>query len=138
MIFEAPASVEEKDLSTKIEAGLAGALGYEVPVFLRSCAQVAEIAARKPFNAGQLKASAGKLQVAMLPDAPGRARAGRALARWRRRTTGSRSRAASSSGCRSGGVSDSDLDLKTLEAALGPWTIRTMGTVEQIAAKHCA
>ena len=38
----------------------------------------------------------------------------------------------------SGGISDSGLDLKTLEADLGPWTMRTMGTIEQIAAKHCA
>jgi hypothetical protein len=38
----------------------------------------------------------------------------------------------------SGGISESDLDLKTLEAELGPWTMRTIGTVEQIAAKHCA
>jgi uncharacterized protein (DUF1697 family) len=37
----------------------------------------------------------------------------------------------------SGGISETDLDLKTLESGLGPWTMRTMGTVEQIAAKHC-
>jgi hypothetical protein len=30
----------------------------------------------------------------------------------------------------------SELDLKAIAAALGPTTIRTMGTVEQIAAKH--
>ena len=38
----------------------------------------------------------------------------------------------------SGGMSESDLDLKTLESELGPWTMRTMGTIEQIAAKYCA
>ena len=32
---------------------------------------------------------------------------------------------------------DSELDLKALEALVGPWTMRTMGTIEQIAAKHC-
>jgi hypothetical protein len=37
----------------------------------------------------------------------------------------------------SGGISESDLDWKPIEAALGPGTIRTMGTVEQIAAKYC-
>ena len=36
----------------------------------------------------------------------------------------------------SGGISDSDLDLKTIEAAVGPWTMRTKGTVDQIAAKY--
>jgi len=35
----------------------------------------------------------------------------------------------------SGGISDSDLDLKALDAALGQGTMRTMGTIEQIAAR---
>jgi hypothetical protein len=37
----------------------------------------------------------------------------------------------------SGPISESSLDLRTLESELGPWTMRTMGTIEQIAAKHC-
>ena len=35
----------------------------------------------------------------------------------------------------SGGISESDLDLKTLSAALGPSTMRTVNTVRRIAAK---
>jgi uncharacterized protein (DUF1697 family) len=35
----------------------------------------------------------------------------------------------------SGGISESGLDLKAIDAALGAGTMRTMGTVEQIAAK---
>jgi hypothetical protein len=35
-----------------------------------------------------------------------------------------------------GGVSDSKLDWKAIERALGATTTRTMGTIEQIAAKH--
>ena len=38
----------------------------------------------------------------------------------------------------SGGMRDSGLDLRALEAGLGPWTMRTKGTIEQIAARHCA
>lgn len=38
----------------------------------------------------------------------------------------------------SGGMSESELDLKTLAALLGPMTIRTKGTVDQIVAKHFA
>ena len=37
----------------------------------------------------------------------------------------------------SGGISESDLDLKAIDKALGKGTTRTMGTIEQIAAKHC-
>jgi uncharacterized protein (DUF1697 family) len=38
----------------------------------------------------------------------------------------------------SGGMSDSELDLKALAALLGPITIRTKGTIDQIATKHFA
>lgn len=35
-----------------------------------------------------------------------------------------------------GGLSDSELDLKAVAAALGLTTIRTKGTIDQIAAKY--
>ncbi len=37
----------------------------------------------------------------------------------------------------SGGLLESGLDLKAIEALLGTDTRRTMGTIEQIAAKYC-
>jgi uncharacterized protein (DUF1697 family) len=137
VVFDGPDGVDGADVSTRIEAGLADALGYEVPVFLRSCEQVAAIAAREPFDAKQVaKSAAGKLQVALLPDAPGKLVRKEALA-----MAGDEDRLAIQGSelfwLPSGGISESDLDLKTLESALGPWTMRTMGTIEQIAAKHC-
>jgi uncharacterized protein (DUF1697 family) len=36
----------------------------------------------------------------------------------------------------SGGISESDLDLNAIGANLGLTTVRTMGTIEQIVAKH--
>src|SRR5262245_7642567 len=65
-------------LTKKIEAGLGDALGYEVPVFLRSCAEVVEIAAQELFEAKLVAASEGKLQVLFLgqqPTAPARRKA---------------------------------------------------------------
>ena len=44
---------DEAAVARKVESGLGEALGYEVPVFLRSCAEVAAIAARQPFEARQ-------------------------------------------------------------------------------------
>jgi uncharacterized protein (DUF1697 family) len=136
VIFAAPDGVGAEDIAAKIEAGLAEGLGYEVPVFLRSCAQVAKIAAREPFPAEQVRASAGKLQVALLPDSPGKLARGEALGR-----ASDEDRLAIEGSelywLPSGGISETDLDLKALESELGPWTMRTMGTVEQIAAKHC-
>jgi len=136
VIFDAPEGIEQSDVATKIEAGLADSLGYEVPVFLRSCDAVAEIAAREPFEAALLAASEGKLQIVLLPGAPRKAARARALG-----LAGDEDRLAIHGSelywLPSGGVSETRLDLKTLEAELGPWTMRTMGTLEQIAAKHC-
>jgi uncharacterized protein (DUF1697 family) len=136
VVFDGPDGVGRADLATRVEVGLAEALGYEVPVFLRSCRQVATIAARKPFKAAEVKASKGKLQVAMLPDSPGKLARKEALALA---TAEDRLVVEGSElfWLPSGGISESDLDLKALESELGPWTMRTMGTVEQIAAKHC-
>lgn len=136
VVFDGPDGVGEEDLATRIEAGLAKALGYDVPVFLRSCEEVAAIAARKPFTAAKLKASAGKLQVAMLPNAPGRAARKDALELATKEDL-LEVEGAELYWLPGGGVTETDLDLKALEAILGPWTMRTMGTVEQIAAKHC-
>jgi uncharacterized protein (DUF1697 family) len=35
-----------------------------------------------------------------------------------------------------GGILESELDMKAIERLLGPMTVRTKGTVEQIALKH--
>jgi len=137
VIFDGPEGVEGADVSAKIEAGLAESLGYEVPVFLRSCEQVAKIASREPFPAAEVEASAGKLQVALLPDAPGKLVRNDALG-----IATDEDRLAIEGSelywLPSGGISEADLDLKTLESDLGPWTMRTMGTVRRIAAEHCA
>jgi uncharacterized protein (DUF1697 family) len=136
VVFDAWDGVEEPDVAARIEAGLADSLGYEVPTFLRSCREVAEIAAREPFEAAMLAASEGKLQVALLPSAPGRAARAVALD-----LATDEDRLAIHAGelywLPSGPMSDSGLDLKALESELGPWTMRTMGTIERIAAKHC-
>lgn len=125
------------ELGVQLKEGLGEALGYEVPVFLRSAKQLLAIAAREPFDAKQLAASKGKPQVAFLTKKPSPAAAKRALA------------LASDADllgldrrelywlpeC---GLSESDLDHKALAEALGPMTIRTKGTVDQIAAKYFA
>ncbi len=127
----------EAALTKKVEAGLGDALGYEVPVFLRSCAEVAEIAAADPFEAKAVAASKGKLQVLFLGKRPAAAARKRVLA-----LATDEDRLAIEARelywLPSGGISESDLDLKAVDAALGDGTMRTMGTIEQIAAKHCA
>lgn len=123
------------ELTAQFEEGLGEALGYEVPVFLRSAKQVLAIAAQEPFDAKQLKASKGKLQVALLMKKPsvGRAKEALALSTDADRLTIEEWELY---WLPSGGISESELDLKALDRALGPTTIRTKGTVDQIAAKY--
>lgn len=124
-------------LTARLEAGLAERLGYGVPVFLRSADEVRAIAANEPFAAELVDASAGKLQVALLAKVPTAAARGKALA-----LATDADRLAIDGHelywLPSGGISESELYWKAAEAALGPTTVRTKGTIDQIAAKHLA
>ena len=133
-------AAEERDevkLEVKVEAGLGEALGYEVPVFLRSAGELLAVAAQEPFDAKALSASKGKLQVIFLQAKPKAAARKQVLALA---TEDDRLaiEARELYWLPKGGMSDSELDLKAIAAALGQNTVRTMGTVEQIAAKYFA
>jgi uncharacterized protein (DUF1697 family) len=134
VIFSTPKREAEARLATRVEAELDERLGYDVPVFLRSADELAAIAAHEPFDSKAVAKSKGKLQVSFLKQKPSAAARKKALALatdedllaiegrelyW----------------LPSGGISESDLDLKAIDAALGAGTLRTMGTIEQIAAK---
>jgi uncharacterized protein (DUF1697 family) len=136
VIFSAPKQ-SEGALRKTIEHGLGDALGYEVPVFLRSCAEVAAIAAQEPFEAKRVACSKGKLQISLLLRKPN------AVARKKVLALATEADLLVIEGRElywlpSGGLLESSLDLKTIETAVGADTRRTMGTIEQIAAKHCA
>lgn len=135
VVFGVEAREARAKLTARIEAGLAGGLGYEVPVYLRSLAEVAAIAAEQPFPAAEVAASKGKLQVTMLTREPSGAAAKEVAA------LSSAEDALAIVGPQlywlpSGGISESDLDLKAIAKAVGPGTQRTIGTIEQIAAKY--
>ena len=134
VLFEAPGKAKPKQ--AEMEAALEAELGFEVPVFVRSATQLAKVAALEPFSAKQLKASKGKLQVAFLPKKPAKAKVAEAMA------LELDSDPLAIEGTEllwlpAAGTQTSDLNLKALERAVGPWTMRTMGTVEQIAEKLC-
>jgi uncharacterized protein (DUF1697 family) len=123
------------ELTSQLEDGLAEALGYEVPVFLRSEKALPAIAAYEPFDVTQLAASKGKLQVALLMRKPGAAAKKKALALSTEKDPLA-IQGRELYWLPSGGMSESELDLKALAALLGPMTIRTKGTIDQIAAKQ--
>lgn len=134
VIFEADREPVAK-LTGRIEAALEEALGFEVTTFLRTAAQVRAIAERRPFKRSLVDASKGKLQVAILSRRPSARTREEVLA-----MSGDEDRLAFSDRelywLPSGGTRDSALDLKRVEGVLGQWTMRTKGTVEQIAANY--
>lgn len=128
---------DERDLSARVEEAMLGSLGYEVPVFLRSEAEVAAVAAHQPFPPADVEGSDGKLQVLFLQSPPPEPARKRALGH----STDVDRLAISGRELYwlpSGRMLESELDLKAIAATLGPGTMRTKGTVEQIASKYFA
>lgn len=121
-------------LEPQIEAALKQRFDYEVKTFVRSAKEVKAIAERTPFDAKQLAASNGKVQVAMLAQTP---------------TAKSRKTVSSHHTpddllhlddrelywLPKGGLSESEIDHKALADALGTMTIRTQRTLIRLAAK---
>lgn len=134
VIFATPKREAEAKLAARVEAQLDERLGYDVPVFLRSEKEIAAIAAQNPFPAAKVKNSKGKPQVSLLKKKPSAAAKKKVLA-----LAGDEDLLALEGRelywLPSGGLLESDLDLKAIEKLLGADTRRTMGTIEQIAVK---
>lgn len=134
VIFSAPKREAEAKLAARVEAELDKRLGYDVPVFLRSAKEIGAVAAQEPFPVAKVKKSKGKLQVSLLQKKPSAAAKKKVLV-----LAGDEDLLAISERelywLPSGGLLESDLDLKAIEKLLGADTRRTMGTIEQIAAK---
>jgi uncharacterized protein (DUF1697 family) len=126
-----------EEVTARIEQGLEAALGYAVPTFVRTAAEVGTIAASRPFAAKMVAASTGKLHVALLA-APMAARVRDDVLALQteqdRLAFGERELY----WLPSGRMIDSGLDLKAVEALLGTMTLRTKNTIELIARKYFA
>lgn len=119
-------------IARRIERGLDEALGYDVPTFLRTAEEVAAIARHEPFP-GPAASGGGKTQVALLGRKPGTAARAKVLAM----ATGEDRLAIRGRELYwrpAGKLSDSPLDPASIEAALGPMTMRAQRTLERIAA----
>jgi uncharacterized protein (DUF1697 family) len=136
VVFVDPAGEAESKLRERVEAELDKRLGYDVAVFLRSAAEVAAIAAREPFDAKAIAASQGKPQVILLGRKPS-AKAGKALAEIAPAGDLMVLEGRELHWLPTVGLSETELDTKALDAALGKGTTRTAGTIGQIAAKYC-
>lgn len=134
VVFTAP-DEPTAELTARIERELAAALGYAVAIYLRTAAEVRAIASHEPFPADAVAASKGKLQVTLLLDRPAAAARKQVLA-----LAPAEDRLAFAERelywLPSGGLLDSELDLKAIVRLVGPTTTRTKGTMEQVARKY--
>jgi uncharacterized protein (DUF1697 family) len=118
----------------RIEAEFRERLGLNAVTFIRSKAQMAALAAAQPFPAKAVAASNGKLQVVFLQKKPSAAVCKDVLAMASdddRLEFGERELF----WLPSGGLMESQLDLKALGKIVGDTTHRTKGTVEQVYTK---
>ncbi|MFN7978267.1 MAG: DUF1697 domain-containing protein [Vicinamibacterales bacterium] len=136
VVFSTKATATAK-IETMLEAALRTALGYEVPVFVRSTAEVAAAAAHRAFADADI-AAAGAHVVAFLRgplDAAGRkglAALGSAVDRF----VAHGREVYWLSSVRQG---ESKMTLVKFERAIGqPATMRSMISAGKLAAKHCA
>ncbi len=121
----------------QIERGLNKSLGYEVATFVRTATEIKAIARQEPFDAKRSKASKGKLQVALLPAKP--------TAQARKKMLGLQSDdelfaivGRELYWLPSGGLMGSAVGMSGITDVLGANTVRTKGTIEQLAAKYFA
>jgi uncharacterized protein (DUF1697 family) len=133
VIFTAEGAADK--LPARIEQGLAKALGFDVAAFVRSGAEIAAIAAYEPFDAADLDASGGKLQVALLPAKPTPRARKQMLARQSDDDL-LRIQGRELYWLPSGGLMQSSIGMSGITSVLGSNTVRTKGTIEQLAAKH--
>jgi uncharacterized protein (DUF1697 family) len=70
VIFDAPASVTPAALEQRIEAHLLNVLGYAVPTFVRTPAELARTAQHRPFAAADTDPPAHTVHVGFLRETP--------------------------------------------------------------------
>lgn len=136
VVFDAD-SGKEAELVARSEAALGEALGFDVRVVLRSAREVRAIAAHEPFDAEAVASTEGRLQVILMAEKPsaGTRKQVLALATDDDRLS---LRGRELYWLPTAGTQGSDLDQESLGAALGLVTVRTKGTIEQLAAKYLA
>jgi uncharacterized protein (DUF1697 family) len=133
VLFSAPRT-SRGDLERRLETGLADALGFEVPTYVRTAAELRAVADLEPFPAAEVAASEGRLQVFFLRSPLSGQQRGGVLAHatevdrlvvhgrelyWLPR----------------GSLSDSGLNVAALARITGPKTLRTKRAVDRFAAR---
>jgi uncharacterized protein (DUF1697 family) len=137
VVFVDPDGDTEAKVQARVEARLEEGLGYDVATYLRNAKEVAAIAARDPFDAAAIERSKGKPQVVLLGRKPS-AKAKKAIEEIAPDGDLMVVEGRELHWLPTVGLSETELDTKALDAAVGKGTTRTAGTIEAIAAKYCA
>lgn len=133
VLFDADTDDTPAVLEARIEAHLAGALGYDVTTFLRSPAEVAAVAAHRPFAHDETAAAFG-MMVAFLKSPPAAEATARLMA-YRRASDDFAVHGREVYWLRLTQQSETNFAGATLEKALGlPATVRNITTVRKLAA----
>jgi uncharacterized protein (DUF1697 family) len=133
VVFSGPGKID----AAQLERGLWKSLGYDVATFLRTAREVQAIAAHEPFDPRRAKAAKGKLQVALLPKKP-TAKAAKAILALQGDGDLFAVHGRELYWLPRGGLMESAVGMSGITDVLGPNTVRTKGTVEQMAAKYFA
>jgi uncharacterized protein (DUF1697 family) len=136
VVFEAEREAAAR-MTTRIEKALAESLGYDVGIFLRTAKEIRALAEHQPFPAPQVEASKGQVQVMLLSAKPSARLQKEVLAFGTdedRLALGDRE----FFWLPSTGTQESDLDQRSILKLLGSTTMRTKGTIDQLAAKYFA
>ncbi|HSK21577.1 MAG TPA: DUF1697 domain-containing protein [Egicoccus sp.] len=136
VLFSAPRAARGH-LERHLETTLGDALGFEVPTYVRTAGELRAVAAHQPFPAGEVAASAGRLQVFFLRDPLTDAQREQVMSHE------TRSDRLAVHGRElywlpRGNLSDSRLKVTALAKITGPKTLRTKGAVDRFAAKLSA
>lgn len=128
VVFDAPREAESK-LAARIEKELEQSLGYEVVVFLRNDKQMRALAEHRPFGNAE-----GRLHVMVMGKRPSAS-----LVKKVTPLAGKGDRLAFGERelywLTPGNMQDAQTDLDAVMKLIGPHTMRTKGTIDQIAKK---
>ncbi|MBS3941721.1 MAG: DUF1697 domain-containing protein [Actinobacteria bacterium] len=133
VLFSAPRSARG-DLEHRLETALGDALGFEVPTYVRTAAELRAVADLEPFPAAEVAASEGRLQVFFLRSPLSGRQRGEVMAHA---TEADRLAVHGRElyWLPHGDLSDSRLNAGSLARITGPKTLRTKRAVDRFAVR---
>ena len=115
----------------RLEAAVTESYGFESPVFVRTCGELAAVDEARPFSDEELAATQGRVQVSFMHTAANESAIAEVMALV---PMGERVRFSNREWywLPAQGISESRLPTSTIERLVGPMTMRSLGTVSRM------